>query len=598
MQPKEVQNYIFGRFYLNVRERILLCDGKAVPITLKAFSTLFVLVQRSGHIVEKDELMEQVWPNAFVEEANLTQNVYKLRKVLGVRPDGCQYIETVPGRGYRFTAATRQVKHEDDNLVVQRHADAITDAADNGAITNLETTIISLAILPFANASADPDAEYLSDGITESLISILSGLPQLRIMSRNTVFRYKNREINPQQIGRDLKVRAVVTGRVLQLGDILNINIEMIDVADGSYLWNKQYNSRIPSIFKVQEEISRTISEKLQVRINYENEKRLTEHYNDNTIAYKLYLKGRYFWNKRTAADLKKGFDYFQQSIQKDASFALAYAGLADSYILLANFNVLRPVDGLPKAKAMALKALELDDTLIEARTSLALARVNYDWDWPGAEREYKRIIEMNPNYATAHHWYGQYLAKTGHFDEALIELKRAQELEPLSLIISVNIGRTFYFMRQYEKAIDQCLETLEIDRNYVGAQGTLALAYARAGFYDKANSMWHKVMDMFKDDPELMAFFGNFRALSGKREEALELIDKLKRFSKSRYISTFNFAIIYTGLAEKDQAFRWLEKAYEERSDLLTWLKVEPTFDSLRAHSRFQELLQRIGLT
>ena len=319
------------------------------------------------------------------------------------------------------------------NLAVQHHVDATADTKANGAISRLGTTINSLAILPFANASGDPDADYLSDGITESLISLLSGLPQLRIMSRNTVFRYKNREVDPQQIGRDLRVGAVVTGRVLQLGDILNINIEMIDVADGSYIWNKQYNSRIPDIFKVQEEISLTISERLQIRINQKNEKRLTKHYNDNTIAYKLYLKGRYFWNKRTAKDLMKGFDYFQLSIQKDASFALGYAGLADSYILLANFNVLRPVDGLPKAKAMALKALELDDTLIEARTSLALVRVNYDWDWPGAEREYKRIIEMNPNYATVHHWYGQYLAKTGHFNKALIELKRAQDLEPLS---------------------------------------------------------------------------------------------------------------------------------------------------------------------
>ncbi len=463
---------------------------------------------------------------------------------------------------------------------------------------HLETTIISLAILPFSNASDDPDAEYLSDGITESLISTLSSLPQLRITSRNTTFRYKNREIDPQQIGRDLKVRAVVTGRVLQLGDILNIHIEMIDAMDCSYLWNKQYNIRISDIFKIQEEISRTILEKLQVRIHLENEKRLTENYNVNTITYKLYLKGRYFWNRRTAEDVKKGFDYFQQAIQKDVSFALAYVGLADSYIMLANFNVLRPVDALPKAKAMALKALELDDSLIEASTSLALARVNYDWDWLGAEREYKRIIEMNPNYATAHHWYGQYLVKTCHFNKALIELKRAQSLEPLTPIISVNIGRTFYFMRQYEKAIEQCLETLEIDPNYVGAQGTLALAYARAGLYDKAISMWRKVIDIWEDDPETIAFFGNFCALSGKREVALGLLDKLKRLSKSRYVSPFNFAIIYTGLAEEDQSFRWLEKAYEERSDLLTWLKVEPTFDSLRSHSRFQELLQRIGLT
>src|SRR5262249_20339094 len=449
VQTKSGHDYIFGRFYLNTRERILLCDGKAVPITLKAFDTLFVLVRSSGHIVEKGQLMQLLWPDAFVEEANLTQYIYKLRKILGVSPDGRRYIETVARRGYRFTASITEVKHEDDILKIERRAGRTT--IDNQAITHLETRTISLAIMPFANDSADPDAEYLTDGITESLIRILLALPQLRIMSLNTVLRYKDRQMDPQQIGRDLKVRAVVTGRVLQIGDVLSIKIEMIDAMDGSYLWNKQYNSRIQDIFKVQEAISRTISEKLQVRINYENEKQLTKSHTDNTVAYKLYLKGRYFWNKRTTEDLKKGLSYFQQAIENDASYALAYAGLADSYILLASYNTLPPADGFLRAKMMALKALDLDETLIEARTSLALARVNYDWDWAGAEREYKYLIEMNPNYATAHHWYGQYFVKTGQFDEAFIELEHAQDLEPLSLIISVNIARAFYYSRQYE---------------------------------------------------------------------------------------------------------------------------------------------------
>ncbi|MFL6278132.1 MAG: TPR end-of-group domain-containing protein, partial [Blastocatellia bacterium] len=423
------------------------------------------------------------------------------------------------------------------------------------------------------------------------------GLPQLRIMSLNIVLRYKDRQSDPQQIGRDLKVRAVVTGRVLQIGDVLSIKIEMIDAMDGSYLWNQQYHCRIQDIFKVQEKISRTISEKLQVRINYEHEKQLAKRHTDNTGAYKLYLKGRYFWNKRTTEDLKRGLSYFQQALREDADYALAYAGLADSYILLASYNVLPPVDGLLKAKAMALKALELDDTLIEARASLALAKVNYDWDWAGAQREYKRIIEMNPNYATAHHWYGLFLVRLGHFDEALVELERAQDLEPFSLIISANIARTFYYRGQYEKAIEQCLETLELDPNFMAAKSALALVYSRARSFDQASAIWREIMCVVGDDPEAMAFFGNFCASAGQREKAVELIDKLEHISKSRYVSPFNFALIYAELQENDQAFRWLDKAYEERSDLLSWLKVVPALDSLRSDPRFQELLERIGL-
>lgn len=589
--------YKFGPFRLDTTEHILLRDGEPVPLTSKSFKTLLVLVENSGHVVEKSEFLTQVWSKAFVEEANLTQQVFTLRKALGTDQNGRQYIETVPKVGYRFAATVSKVPDEASNLAEKNPAEARSVTKDEDAIPHTDKTIDSIAVLPLANVSNDPDTEYLSEGITDGIISNLSQLPQLRVRALSTVLRYKGIEVDPQKIGRDLNVQAVVMGSIVQLGDTLVFRVELVDVADGSQLWGEEYKRRLSDIFEVQEEISRAISRKLQVKLAGENGNHFTKRHTPNIEAYKLYLKGRYFWNRRTAEHVKRGIEYFEQAIEKDPTYAMAYVGLADSYVIFGTYSSSPPKEVFPKAKVIASKALEIDDTLTEARASLAYVIANYDWDWIAAEKEYRRAIELNPNYATAHHWYGQFLAKTERYTQAMIELKCAQELEPLSFIINTNIGRVFYYMGWYDKTLYHCLEVLEMDPNFCSARGLLAMAYERKGMYRDAIAECEKLVILSKGDAEVLAFLGNFYAVSGKNAEALKVIDRLKKLLKQRYVSPFYMAIVYAGLRQKDQAFKWLEKAYQERSSLITYLKVEPTFESLHPDPRFADLLQRIGL-
>jgi eukaryotic-like serine/threonine-protein kinase len=458
----------------------------------------------------------------------------------------------------------------------------------------------SLAVLPFLNESGDPNMEYLSDGITESLISSLSQLPSLRVMARSTVFRYKGKDVDPQKVGHDLSVQAAVTGRVQQRGDTLIIGAEMVDVEKGTQLWGGQYSRKLADIFSIQEEISREISEKLRLRLTGEEQKRLTRRYTENAEAYQAYLKGRYHWNKRTEEAFKKGLEYFQQAIEQDPSYALAYAGLADSYNLLGLYvyHGLPPREAYPRAKAAAVQALKIDDTLAEPHASLAWARFRFDWDWPGAEREFKRAIELNARYPTAHHWYAYYLASMGRLDQTRAAIQRAQELDPLSLIINATVGQEFYYAREYDLAIERLLKTLEIDSNFAHAHRLLGEAYRKKGMFEEAIAEIQKAVTLSAGSGVYyLAQLGNAYALSGKRGEALRILDELRKLSQHKYVSPTDFAIVYIGLGEKDQAFAWLERAYEERSGFLTELMVEPMFDSLRSDPRFQELLHRMKL-
>jgi TolB-like protein/Tfp pilus assembly protein PilF len=460
--------------------------------------------------------------------------------------------------------------------------------------------IDSLAVLPFANSSADPNAEYLSDGVTESIINMLSQLRGLRVMARSTVFSYKGMEADPRVIGRDLHVSAVLIGRVLQLGDALIIRAELIDVADGAQLWGEQYNRKISDILAVQEEISREISEKLRLKLTKEEQQRLTKRHTEDTNAYRLYLKGRYFWNKRTEEGLKKGIQYFQQAIEEDPQYALAYAGLADSYIILGAFGVavLPPSEAVPKAKEAAVKALELDDTLAEAHALLGFSLADYDWNWAGAEKEFKRAIALNPNYATAHHWYGfGYLVPIGRLDEALAEVKRAQELDPLSLIINTNVGSLLYLARQYDQAIEQYQNALEIDPNFVIAHWMLGLAYEQKEMYRETIMEFQRAVALSGESGFPLALLGHAYAISGEESEALTVLNELEKLSKRQYVSSYRVGAIYAGLGEEDQAIGWLQRACQERDGWLIWLKADPVFDSLRSDPRLQDMLRRIGL-
>jgi eukaryotic-like serine/threonine-protein kinase len=457
--------------------------------------------------------------------------------------------------------------------------------------------IDSVAVLPFVNASTDPDAEYLSEGITETLIGQLSQIPRLKVMARSTVFRYKDSHNDPQQVGRDLNVRAVLTGRVSQHGETLTISMELMNVRDGSELWGEQYNRKLADILAVQEDIAREVTGKLRLRLEAEEKKRLTRHVTENTEAYQLYLRGRYHWNKRTPDGIQKAIEYFQEAITKDPSYALAYAGLADCYQVPV--NPLPPRQKIPRARAAAMKALELDDTLVEAHTTLARVLYAYDWDWSGAEKEFKRAIELNSRYAPAHQWYGSYLGATGRFLEANAEEKRAKELEPLSPIMDFEAALAFYHSRNYDQAIDQFQKTLELDPNFLPPHNFLPAAYEQKGMFEEAIAGFQRAITVQHGAgaDNALAGLAHTYAVSGRKTEARKLLAELQRLSEQRYVPATSVALVYTGLGEKDKAFTWLDKAVEEHSFTLAYVKMEPRFDPLRSDPRFADLLHRINL-
>jgi serine/threonine protein kinase/Tfp pilus assembly protein PilF len=451
--------------------------------------------------------------------------------------------------------------------------------------------IVSIAVLPFVNVNANSDTEYLSDGITDSLINNLSQLTKLKVIARSSVFSYKGREADPQAVGRELNVQGLVTGRITQRGDNLLLSVELTDTRDKSHIWGEQYNRKISDFLAVQEEISSDISEKLRLKLTSEEQKRVTKRYTENPEAYQLYLKGRYFADQFTEG--KKAVEHFNQAIKKDPNYALAYAGLAEAY-WEASAQTLSPREAMPKAREAAVKALRIDDTLAEAHTALAVVQAFYDYDLPGAEKEFKRAIELNPGSASVHQWYGWYLVALKRADEALKEIKHAQELDPLSLVTNVELGMPFYVTRQYDQAIEQFKKAVEMDPNRTFARFSLGWTYILTGRYEEAIAISSKPGS---DDPYLLAATGHAYALLGKRAEAQKMIERLKEQSTQRYVPPDIIAKIYIGLREKEQALDWLEKSYEDREDALIWLNSDPLFDDLRSEPRFRDLVRRVGL-
>ncbi len=458
-------------------------------------------------------------------------------------------------------------------------------------------SIESLAILPLINEGGDPDTEYLSDGITESIINNLSQLPKLRVMARSTVFRYKGKEVDPQRVGQDLGVRATLTGRVLQRADLLIIKAELVDANDGSHLWGEQYNRKLSDVFTIEEEISREISDKLRLKLSGAEKKRLTKRYTENSRAYHLYLKGRFYWNKRTPEGLTKGIEYFQQAIESDQRYALAYAGLADSYNILASYSALAPREAFPKAKQAATHALKLDDRLAEAHTSMAFVKFGYDWDWAESELGFKRAIQLNPGYSFAHNFYAVVLSSQGRFDEAFSRIKNAHDLDPLSLPINTNLGWLLYLARRYDEAVQQYLKTIDLDDGFALAHRRLAQTYEQTQRYSDADAEYQKAAALSGDDVELLSARGHFYAIVGETDKANEVLSRLNEFANSRYVPSYLVARIYLGLGDLDRVFELLEKACDERYGYLAYLRVEPMFDGLRKDSRFEQLISRVGL-
>lgn len=612
----------FSGFDLDAKHKILRRGGEIVPLPPKAVELLIVLLENRGEVVSKNELLDAVWEETFVEESVLSNNIYILRKTLSELGAGKDLIQTVSRRGYRFVGSSGEPDVESE-IVVERHvfrqslveeilgeiesrrpknisASQNLSIAENKFGENSPASINSIAVLPLVNDSGGDDWDYLSDGITESLIDNLSLLPRLRVMGRTTVFRYKSfggGSVSPQQIGAELDVEAVVTGRIRLFKGGLTIKIELVDTADAAQLWGEQYHKELKDILEMQSEIAREISDKLRLKLTKREIEDFPRRETDSPDAYNFYLKGRYFWNKRTAEWMKKGVECFQQALDCDPTYAPAYSGLADSYISFATVGALSPSAAIPKAKAAAEKALEINNRLAEAHAALGFIKSNYDWDWQAAEEHFKRAAEINPNYSIAFHWHGFCLIARGRFADSIELMKRAQTLDPLSPIINTACGLPFYFMRRHERAIKIYRETLETDQTFFPALVYIGMAYEQNGQYEEAASSFRHALSLTPDNTFALASLAHIYAVSGDKAKAREIMEQLNVESHKRYVSPYGMAETYAGLNEKEQALTHLEKAAAERSWWLIFAGVNPRFETLRGEKRFLKILQKLNL-
>ncbi|MGI8812124.1 MAG: winged helix-turn-helix domain-containing protein [Pyrinomonadaceae bacterium] len=638
--------YAFDGYTLDVAEHLLLRGTEHVAVSEKTFETLCVLVRNAGRLVTKDELMRQVWTDSFVEENNLDKNISLLRQALGEKKGEMKFIRTVRGQGYRFVAdvtsgsptepVTPQLVISDSDAVMpERRAPEIQDAirrtGDNqktrralfifAAVAlcltiaaglyftwgNVSTepknsaSVDSIAVLPFENDAQGPDAEYLSDGISESLINRLSQISNLKVMSRSAVSRYKGVEQDAQKVGGELSVRAVLSGSVNQLGDQMVVTVRLDDARNGQHIWGEQYVRKLADILTVQSEIARDVTSKLKIRLSGAEQEKLTKNYTQNPDAYQLYLKGIYYWNKYPAKEYEKSREYYQQAIDVDPKYALAYSGLSDYYGYAANNGTVPPGDNWSKAEAAAEKALMLDDSLGEAHNSLAAVRMYFYHDWEGAEREFERALESNPNSAEAHQLYGGYLIIRGRSAAGLDEKKKAVEIEPMSLRLNRQLGRAFYWIRDYDGAIDQYRKTLELDSNDAYTHELLGDALEKKELQKEAVAEWSRALRL-NDEQELAATLDRTFLRSGFGAAVRSLwqkrTDQFKEKSNSgRYLPAMNYALAYTRLGDKEKAFAWLAKAEPERNRLIFDLKLEPIYDTLKTDTRFGEIMGRAGL-
>jgi len=459
---------------------------------------------------------------------------------------------------------------------------------------NNSKTIESVAVMPFVNETGNADLEYLSDGMSETLINGLSQIPNLNVKARSSVFRYKGKELDPKKIAADLNVQAILTGRVTERDDQLTLSLELIDASSENVLWSQQYNRKQSELVTLQSEIARDVSNKLKSKLSGEDVAKVQKNYTTNPEAYQLYLKGKFYWNKRTAEGLKQAVNCYQQAIEKDPNYALAYSGLAETFVLFSSYDVAPADDSMPQAKAAALRALEIDDSLAEAHTALGFYFSNYEWDRLNSEKEYRRAIELKPNYSTAHHWFGADLSNVKRMEESLIEMKRAEELDPLSGIIGTNLGDMLVFARRYDEAIAQYKRVLLRNPNFAYAHRALGWAYGSKGMYEEALTETRAAIQMTNLGK---GFFGLWLARSGNRTEALKVLADLKKESGVQYVQNYDFALLYIGLGDKEQALNYLEKHMVARAETANSYAVAPELDELRSEPRFKAMLKKMNL-
>ena len=644
MQRLAHETFCFDGFTLDLTRGCLRRGSEEIKLRPKPFSALKYLVENPGRLISKTELIEVIWPDTAVTDDSLVQCLIEVRRALN--DDAQLMIKTVPRRGYIFdrpvsdnpsiTPITTVTEESGVHLVIEEeetngHARVETGAlpvagsvallpaykatsihrirtalgqhrwavaigalslavAASGIfyLTRPAEAIDSVAVMPFINMSGDPNTEYLSDGISESIINSLS--PNLKVIALNSVLRYKGKQTDPQAIGRELNVRAVLMGRVTQRGDDLIINVELVDVRDNRHLWGQQYNRKVADITAVPAEIAQTVSERLRLRLSGDEKQRLTKRYTQSGEAYQLFMMGRYYRRRHTKAAYDKSIEYLEQAIKKDPNYAPAYAEMGEVYRNFGWHLLMPPKEWLPKEEVATLKALQIDNSLAEAHVLSAHIK-EIHLDWPAAENEYKYALELDPNSSRAHETYAWYLEMFGRLDEASLHLKRAQELDPLGFDLMWDVAVLSMFNRQYDRAIEQLQKIIEMDPNRAAAHITLIEAFQKKGMHEEALAELKKF-----NAPRPQA--GYTYAAAGKRDEALKIIDELKEDqSKGRYVSPFAFALIYMGLGDKDQAFEWLNKTFEENPYRLAFIRVNTRFDSLHSDPRFDELLRRMKL-
>jgi DNA-binding winged helix-turn-helix (wHTH) protein/TolB-like protein/tetratricopeptide (TPR) repeat protein len=644
-------SYEFAAFRLDPAERRLLRDGEPVALTPKAFDLLVVLVENGGHLLSKEDLLARVWPDQFVEEGNLSFNISELRKALGEGADGRRYIETVRKKGFRFVASVEEIREAEASPAVQgevpassaqtvveagpRPAERSADAIALGLSDRSETparrspswrvlTVVlaagalglvaygvwqmravqpaerppkTIAVLPFKPIVAADRDEALEMGMCHALIVRLSGLDQLTVRPTSAVAPYNTLGQDPLAAGRALGVDALLDGYIQRSGDRIRVTAQLLRTSDGKPLWSGQFNEKFTDIFAVQDSISMQMTEALRLNLADEDQRRVTRHSTENVEAYELYLKGCNLQDKRTPEGVKKSVQYFQQAIEKDPNYALAHAGLAESYVILAVRADLPPRDTHRLATAAAERAVALDDASAEAHTALAHVRFWCNWDWPGAEIEFNRAIDLSRNQPIATQYYAPYLMAMGRSREAVAEIERVQRLAPLSLSTNAQAARIYFFAREYDKAIEQCQKTLDMDPDYGGARLFLGRTYTQKGLYREALIELERSRELFGGSAEVSAVIGYTYAAAGRRPEARRVLRELVELSKRRYISPYHMAMIHAGLGEKDEALDLLEQAYEDREGRMTILRVAPEFDGLRSDSRLATLLQRMRL-
>ena len=591
--------YEFGPFRLDLEQRLLSHEGETVALAPKVFETLVLLIEHKGRLVKKEDMMKTLWPDRYVEESNLTQNIFMLRKILGEGEGSgkAQYIETIPKRGYRFIGTVKEIQEEvDGNEEEAVPVEEPEPEVQQERPTRPDEARISIAVMPMVNETEDPALEYLTDGITGSLIKLLSRLPQVRVIARSLVYRYKGQEENALKIGRELAADTVLVSRVVALGSVLIVRAELVEVSTGWQLWGENYKTQLSDILQLEDEVSTNISAKLQLKLTEEEKKRLSKHGTQNAEAYQAFLMGCYYRNKRTGEGYAKAIECFEQAIKFDPGYALAYSALADSYVTFDFYGILPPWETSPKAKTAAINALVIDETLAEAHTSLGCVKMMYERDWSNAEREFKRAIELDPDFAHAHNWYSHFLMAMGRIEESFAESQTALKLDPLDDSIIQYLGWHYIHARHFERAIAQLEKTLEENPNFFLARVTLGMAYEQKGEVAEAIEEFKKAYQLERN-AIVLGFLGDAYARAGNMEEARKILQELEELSKRIYVPPFSIGLIYTSLGKSTEAFEWFEKAYAAQNEWLNWLKVTPEVDSLRADPRFTDLLVRLNL-